>query len=556
MRSDDRDGRADTQAYHPSMPAPTSVHARWILTAVILASGIVFLDSTIVNVALPRIGQELQASVLGTLEAQAYVTSGYLATLSASLILAGALADRYGRRRVFIIGLVSFGATSAVCGLAPSMELLVVARLAQGVAGALLVPGPLSIITATFEGTERARAIGLWSAATSALTILGPLAGGIVVDSLSWRAAFLVNVPLVLVALYAAWRHVPESRNEDAPRRLDWLGSLVIAVAVGGISFGLIRGQEQRWSDPTALLVLGVGIVAAVAFPVLMVTRRDPLVPPALFRNRVFTVINISTFLIYGALYTSSFLQSVYLQGVLDYTALGAAAVSLPGGILLTLFSTRVGVVAARIGARPFLVIGPLLMAAGMAWFARIPTSSTPWRPELGSGLELPPVDVFVDVVPAVVLFGIGITLVVAPLTTTLMGSVPVANAGLGAAINNAVSRVGQPLLLAVIYLAITALFYATLGDLVPGLDTSSDAARAALQPLNPPPADLDPGTAAAVDEASTAAFRLAMLMVAGLLVAGALVNALGLRRGPAPAGAAPAPTPAGASPDQPAGAA
>jgi EmrB/QacA subfamily drug resistance transporter len=337
----------------PSLPmtAATQIRPRWILTAVILASGIVFLDSTIVNVALPRIALELPTSVLGTLEAQAYVTSGYLAMLSATLILAGALGDRYGRRRVFIIGLVAFGLTSALCGLAPTMELLVVFRLLQGMAGALLVPGPLSIITATFEGGARARAIGLWSAATSALTILGPLAGGLVVDSLSWRLAFLVNVPLVLVALYAAVRYVPESRNEDAPRRLDWLGSLVIAVAVGGISFGLIRGQEQRWSDPTTTLVLIIGIVAAIAFPVLMIKRRDPLVPPALFRNRAFTVINISTFLIYGALYISSFLQSVYLQGVLGYTALGAAALSLPAGILLTLFSTRVGVAAARIGA-------------------------------------------------------------------------------------------------------------------------------------------------------------------------------------------------------------
>jgi EmrB/QacA subfamily drug resistance transporter len=517
------------------MTSATRIHPRWILTAVILASGIVFLDSTIVNVALPRIALDLPTAVLGTLEAQAYVTSGYLAMLSATLILAGALADRYGRRRVFIIGLVSFGATSALCGLAPTMELLVVARLLQGIAGALLVPGPLSIITATFEGTARARAIGLWSAATSALTILGPLAGGLVVDSLSWRVAFLVNVPLVLVALYAAIRYVPESRNEDAPRRLDWLGSLVIAIAVGGISFGLIRGQEQRWTDPTALVVLAIGVLAAIAFPVLMLTRRDPLVPPALFRNRPFTVINISTFLIYGALYISAFLQSVFLQGVLGYTALGAAALSLPIGILLTLFSTRVGVVAARVGARPFLVIGPLLMATGMAWLARIPPTSVPWRPDLSIGMTLPPTDVLVDVLPSVLLFGVGITLVVAPLTTTLMGSVPVANAGLGAAINNAVSRVGQPLLLALIYLAITAVFYATLGDLVPGLDTASDAVRAEFQPLNPPPSGVDPATANAVDQASTDAFRVAMLLVSGLLVAGAAVNGLGLRKGVEP---------------------
>jgi EmrB/QacA subfamily drug resistance transporter len=514
------------------VPSQTGIRARWILTAVILASGIVFLDSTIVNVALPHIAADLPSSIFGTLEGQAYITSGYLATLSATLILAGAAADRYGRRRIFIIGLVSFGATSALCGLAPTMEFLVLARLLQGVAGALLVPGPLSLITANFEGAARARAFGLWAAATSALTILGPLAGGLVVDSLSWRVAFLVNVPLVLVALYAAIRHVPESRNEAAARRLDWLGSAVIAIAVGGISFGLIRGQEQEWSDPTALAILCIGIVAAIAFPLLMLKRRDPLVPPALFRIRAFTVINVSTFLIYGALYTSSFLQSVYLQGVLGYTALGAAAISLPSGILLTLFSTRVGVVAARIGAWPFLVVGPLLMAAGMIWLSRIPATSEPWRPVLGAGLTLPPSATFTDVLPSVILFGIGITLVVAPLTTTLMGSVPVANAGLGSAINNAVSRVGQPLLLALIYLALTGVFFNVLGDLVPGLDTSSEAVRSMYQPLNPPPAGTDPATAMAVNQASTDAFRLAILIDAALLLGGAAVNGLGLKRG------------------------
>jgi EmrB/QacA subfamily drug resistance transporter len=518
--------------YHPPVPAATVIHARWILTAVILASGIVFLDSTIVNVALPRIGQDLPATLLGTLEGQAYVTSGYLAMLSASLILAGAAADRYGRRRVFLIGLVSFGATSALCGLAPTMELLVVSRLLQGCAGALLVPGPLSIITATFEGTARAHAIGLWSAATAALTILGPLAGGIVVDSLSWRLAFLVNVPLVLVALYAAIRYVPESRNEDAPRRLDWLGSAVIAIAVGGISFGLIRGQEQRWSDPSALVILGIGIAAAVAFPVLMLKRPDPLVPPALFRIRAFTTLNISTFLIYGAVYTSSLLQSLFLQGALGYTALGAAAISLPTGILLTLFSTRVGVLAARLGAWPFLVVGPLLMAAAFAWFARIPSTSQPWRPDLGAGgLTWPPASTLTDVLPSTLLLGVGFTLVVAPLTTTLMGSIPVGNAGLGSAINNAVSRVGQPLLLAVIYLGVSAVFYGVLESLVPALDTGADAVREAIQPLNPAPAGTDPVTATAVREASTDAFRLAMLIDASLLVAGALVNGFGLHR-------------------------
>jgi EmrB/QacA subfamily drug resistance transporter len=509
----------------------TGTRARWILLAVILASGIVFLDSTVVNVALPTIAADLPATQVGTLEGQAYVTSGYLATLSAFLILAGALADRYGRRRIFIIGLASFGIASALCGLAPTMEWLIVFRLFQGAAGALLIPGPLSLITANFEGEARARAFGLWSAATAALGIMGPLVGGIIIDSFSWRIAFLVNVPLVLLALYAAIRYVPESRNEDAPRRLDWLGSIVVAIAVGGIAFGLIRGQEQRWSDPAAFIALGIGLAAAIAFPFLMVRRRDPLVPPALFRIRTFAVINASTFLIYGALYTYSFLLSVFLQGVLGYTALAAAAVSLPTGILLTLFSTRVGTVAGRIGAWRFLVIGPLFMAAGLAWISRIASDSTPWLLDLGSGTVWPPTDVLLDVLPAVVLFGIGITLVVAPLTTTLMGSVPVANAGLGSAINNAVSRVGSPLLLAMLYLVITVVFYGSLGRLEPTMDTDSNAVRATVQPLNPPPAGTDPQTAMAIDQASTDAFRFAMLIDSGLLLAGAAVNGFGLRR-------------------------
>ena len=509
----------------------TGTQARWILLAVILASGIVFLDSTIVNVALPTIAADLPATQVGTLEGQAYVTSGYLATLSAFLIIAGALADRYGRRRIFIIGLASFGLSSALCGLAPTMEWLIVFRLFQGAAGALLVPGPLSLITANFEGQARARAFGLWSAATAALTIMGPLAGGIIVESFSWRLAFLVNVPLVLLALYAAIRYVPESRNEDAPRRLDWLGSVVIAIAVGGITFGLIRGQEQRWSDPAAFIALGIGVAAAIAFPILMVRRRDPLIPPALFRIRAFAVINASTFLIYGALYTYSFLMSVFLQGVLGYTALAAAAVSLPTGILLTLFSTRVGTVAGRIGAWRFLVVGPVLMASGLAWISRISSDSAPWLLGRASGSPWPPSDVFTDVLPAVVLFGIGITLVVAPLTTTLMGSVPVANAGLGSAINNAVSRVGSPLLLAMLYLVITLVFYGSLNRLQPSMDTDSNAVRAVVQPLNPPPAGTDPETAAAIDQASTDAFRFVMLIDSGLLLAGAAVNGFGLRR-------------------------
>ena len=275
---------------------------RWTLFAAVVGSGIVFLDSTIVNVALPRIGRELPSSVVGVLEGQTYVVSGYLAVLAALLVLAGALSDHYGRRRIFAIGLGSFAVTSVSCGLAPNLELLILARLLQGASGALLVPGSLAIITAAFPGPERPRAFGLWASATSALTVLGPVVGGILVDTIGWRVAFLINVPFIAIALWATIEHVEESRDSEAVRRFDWLGALVAAVAVGGLAFGIIRGQEKAWSDAIAWLAIGIGAFALVAFPLLMRFRSDPLVPLELFRSRSFATINLATFFIYGAL--------------------------------------------------------------------------------------------------------------------------------------------------------------------------------------------------------------------------------------------------------------
>ena len=518
-----------------AVTAPTTSAAapsRWILVAVVVASGVVFLDSTIVTVALPRIGRDLPSTTLGTLEAQAYITSGYLAVLSAFLILGGAMADRYGRRRIFSLGLVGFGVTSLLCGLAPTIETLVLARLLQGASGALLVPGSLTIITASYQDEARARAFGIWAAATSALTVLGPLVGGLIVDLFSWRVAFLVNVPLIGLALWATRRHVPESRDETATGRLDWLGSVVIAVAVGGVSFGLIRGQEAQWSDPVAFAVLAIGIAAAIAFPILMVTRKDPLVPPALFRRRAFTVINLATFLIYGALYTWSLLQSLFLQGVLGYTAVASAAVGLPVGIFLTLGSTRAGALAGRIGPKPFLVAGPALMGVALLWLTRIPSDSAPWLLEVGGHRMLPPWDVWIDVLPTTILFAAGLTLVVAPLTTALMASVPVRNAGVGSAINNAISRVGQPLILALLFIPLSAVFYGSLSTTAPYLAERDPAVRARIQPLNPPPGELNVIDEFPIDQASTEAFHLAMLAAAGLLFAGAAVSAVGLKGG------------------------
>ncbi|MEP6468740.1 MAG: MFS transporter, partial [Chloroflexota bacterium] len=234
----------------------------WTLVAVVLGSGIVFLDSTIVNVALRAIGEQLPGTLVGPLEAQTYIVSGYLLTLAALLILAGALADVYGRRRLFIIGLAGFGVTSLVCGLAPSLELLIVARLAQGAFGALLVPTSLALINANFEGAERGAAFGTWAAATSAMILLGPPIGGFLVDTFDWRIAFLINVPLVALAVLIAITRLSESRNEDAPARFDWLGAVAVALAVGGLAYGAIRGEAQRWSDPTAWVALAIGAVS------------------------------------------------------------------------------------------------------------------------------------------------------------------------------------------------------------------------------------------------------------------------------------------------------
>jgi EmrB/QacA subfamily drug resistance transporter len=502
---------------------------RWTMVAAILGSGIVFLDGTVVNVALKKIGEELSATVVGVLEGQTYVTSGYLAVLAALLILAGALADFYGRRRIFAIGLAGFGITSVLCGIAPNMELLIVFRLLQGAAGALLVPGSLSIITATFEGPARSRAFGIWASATSATTILGPILGGFLVDTLSWRIAFLINLPLVVIALVATIRFMAESRDEEASGRFDWFGAAVIAVAVGGLAFGAIRGQEKQWADSIAFFALGIGLVCAIAFPFLMARSANPLVPLRLFRSRGFAVINLSTFLIYGALYVTLGYQPLFLQGTLGYTAFAAGTIGLPVGVMLTVLSTRVGSIAGRIGARPFLTAGPLIMAVGLLWLSRIPATSEPWRASLSQPSTLAPTAGFlVDVFPSIILFGLGISCIVAPLTNTLMGSIPVRNAGLGSAINNAISRVGQPLLGALLFVVITGSFYASLSAKVPGLDTSSPAVRHDLAPLNAPKTT-STVEADAARQASTDAFHLAMYVGTVLLVAGAAVNAIGI---------------------------
>jgi EmrB/QacA subfamily drug resistance transporter len=504
---------------------------RGALGAAIIGSATVFLDGTIVNIALPRIGATLPAVNVGVLEGQVYVVAGYMATLAAFLLLAGALGDRYGRRRMFVIGLAGFGLASLLCGLAPSLDVLALVRLLQGIAGALLVPGSLAIITAIFEGAERARAFGIWAAATSGVAIIGPPLGGALVEAFGWRSIFLVNAPLIGLGLVLALRYIPVVRTAGPRTRFDWIGAAVGIIAVGGLAFGAIRGQQVAWSEPGPLLALAVGGVALVAFPILMIRRRDPLVPPAIFRSRAFSAINLSTLLIYAALYVLIYVQSLFLQGVLGYSPLAAAIVGLPSGLALVFLSAYAGTLAGRYGTRRFLVGGPLLMTAGALWWLRVPAGSTPWLARINDPASLmPPLATLTDPLPAILVFGIGIALVVAPLTSTLMGSVPIERAGVASAINNALSRVGQPLVSAAIFILVTDRFYASLAARVPGLDPKAPGLRESVQPLNAPGAGVDAAIAEAARLASAEAFHAAILVVAGLLLAGALVNWVGLR--------------------------
>jgi len=489
----------------------------------------VFLDSTVVNVALPRIGRELPSHVFGVLEGQSYVYNGYLLTLSALLILAGAASDFYGRRRTFGIGVVAFGLISALCGLAPNMESLVVFRVLQGAAGALLVPGSLSLISAAFSGEEEGRAIGTWSAASAATTLLGPFVGGVLVDTISWRVAFLINVPLALVALYAVVRHVQESKDPDASGHFDWLGATVVALAVGGLAYGAISGQQHEWRDPLAYLSLAIGIVALIALPVYLLRSRHPLIPPSLFRSRTFTVTNISTLLIYGALYVVGYNSGLFQQGILGYTAAAAGLGFIPGSLLLALMSRRFGALAGRYGPRWFMAAGPAIMAVGILWFARIPVTSQAWvlRPDQPASF-LPPASYWIDIFPASVILGIGLCILVAPLTTAVMTSVPPHNAGLASAINNALSRVGPQLVGAAIFVVVTASFYSGLASRT-HLDVTAPGVRQQISPLNRPGASVSPVDVAAARQASTEAFHVAMMVAAGLLFAGALINAAGI---------------------------
>lgn len=506
------------------------------MLAVILGSGMVFLDTTVVNVALPRIVADLPSRMFGALEAQAYVYYGYLLALASLLVLGGALGDRHGRRRMFALGLAGFGITSLLCGVAPGLLSLNLFRLLQGATGALLVPGSLALLRANFSGAAQGRAFGLWAAASAITTILGPLVGGLLVQTVSWRAVFLLNVPFAALAIYATQRHVPESRDEGASGRFDWTGAGLVAVGVGGLVWGAIRGQQTRWAEPWAFVALAIGaVVCLLVVPLWMKRVPSPLVPLDLFRSRNFTVANVSTVLLYGGLYVTFYYLAIHLQGTLGYSPAAAGLALTPSTLLVAALSSRMGEASARLGPRLFLGAGPFLMAAGLLWLARLPVDSAPWRFGFQAGQSLlPPRDFLVHLLPGQIVFGVGLAILVAPLTNTVMSSVSPDRAGLASAINNALSRLGPQLVGAITFVFVTQRFYAALARQVPSLDVGDPAVRQTLSPLNPPAAEVSPAVDLATRVSSGAAFATGLAIAAVLVLVGGVVNAIGIRNPPA----------------------
>ncbi len=404
---------------------------RWLVSACVLGSGVALLDGTVVNVALPAIERGLGGGLSGL----QWVLDAYLLTLGSLLLLGGSLGDRYGRRRVFLVGLVGFTLASASCGLAPTVPLLIAARTVQGVAGALLVPGSLALLSAGFHPDDRGRAVGAWSGLASVATAVGPFAGGWLVDAASWRWVFLVNVPLASVAFWVTVRHVPESRNDDEVGGLDVLGAVAVTVGLAGVVLALIEGPRALLPAGALAAAAVVGFVGLVSFPFIEQRADEPLVPLGIFSNRQFTGANLTTFTVYAGLGAALFLLGIELQEVLGYSALQAGSSLLPVTLLMLALSGRTGALAQRIGPRAPMSVGPIVAGAGLALLSRVGPSSS----------------YLTGVLPGVVVFGLGLAGVVAPLTGAVLAAVDDHRIGVGSGINNAVARVAGLLAVAVL---------------------------------------------------------------------------------------------------------
>jgi EmrB/QacA subfamily drug resistance transporter len=407
-----------------------STAGRWLLGVAVAGSGMAFLDSTVVNVALPDIGRDFDAST----SALQWILNGYLLTLASLILLGGSLGDRYGRRRVFVLGVGLFTVASLLCAVSPSVQFLIGARLLQGVGGALLTPGSLAIIEASFRPGDRARAIGAWSGLGGVATALGPLLGGYLIGAISWRAIFVINLPIGIFVALAATRHVPETSDPTATGRIDLRGAALVALGLAGTTYALIEAPAKGAS--AAILVTGIGgILALAAFFAGERSSPNPMLPLEIFRSRQFSAANGVTFVVYAALGGFFFLLVSFLQISMGYTPIEAGAASLPVTLLMLLFSARSGVLAQRIGARLPLTIGPLVIALGLLWMTQIDPGDS----------------YLTSILPAVIVFGAGLTLVVAPVTATVLAAADTRHSGIASGVNNAVARVAGLLAVAVL---------------------------------------------------------------------------------------------------------
>ena len=475
------------------MTAPLSrTHKRWILAATVLGSALTFIDGSALGVALPAIQRDLGA---GPAAAQ-WVSNAYLLTLGALVLIGGAAGDRFGRRRVFLIGVLIFTAASIACGLSPTVQGLIAARAVQGVGAALLTPGALALIGATFPPEERGKAFGTWAGAGAIFGMVGPLVGGWLADHADWRAIFWINVPLAALAVAISLKFTPESRDESA-RGLDWQGALLAVSGLGAVTWGLTAAPDLGWGDPGIVAGLAGGAVLLAGFLWTEARQAHPMMPPALFRSPVFSGVNLLTMLLYFALGGAMFFLPFELIRVHGWTATGAGSAMLPFAAVMGLFSGAAGRLADRFGARLSLSLGPVLAGLGLILLARMP-------PDAGY-VEGP--------LAGMTVMAVGMTLAVGPLTATVMGAVPEGHTGVASGVNNAVARIAGLLAIALLGVLLSAVFVAAM---------DAPDGRAILGQV------MDGGrTDAAATGAFHQAFRTVMLTCAACAILGGVIGGL-----------------------------
>ena len=486
----------------------------WVLVATILGSSMAFIDGTVVNVALPVLQKDLGATV-GDVQ---WVVEAYSLFLASLILVGGSLGDSFGRKRIFAIGITIFTAASILCGLSPNVILLIMARAIQGIGGALLVPGSLAIISASFDSKQRGRAIGTWSGFTAITSVIGPVLGGSLVQYASWRWVFFINVPLAAIVLAVLFWRVPESRDTEDRPHLDWWGALLATLGLGGIVYGLIESGNLGLGSPQVLSALAVGVVALIVFIVVEARGRSPMVPLSLFRSRTFSGANLLTLFLYAALGGTLFFVPFNLISVQGYPPTFAGAAMLPVILLLFLLSRWSGGLINRYGAKLPLIVGPVIAACGFALFALPGIGGSYWT----------------TFFPAAVVLGLGMAISVAPLTTAVMGAVDAQRAGIASGINNAVSRTAGLLAIAVLGIIILAVFNSSLDSHLATLNLANPVLQAInAQRFKLVGIDIPIGGTSgmllkqAINESFVAGFRAVMLTGAGLGLAAALSSLL-----------------------------